>query len=186
MPCLSHPPWLDRGYMWRPSGQAQFVCSRQWVRVRGWCETVASMRGREPGSRGTSAVGSNVTENAGLCDSELWDRRQPARTEASEHGSWGAVARQRLVKTQQSLYLVTVHSSRTMSRKKSTYWFVAICKPRETWIKCYHHVGVNGKKRWNIWKEYRRNKNIPRSSFSCVYIGGIDTELGQRQTFSAV
>jgi hypothetical protein len=28
---------------------------------------VASLRGREPGSRGTSTVGSNVTENTGLC-----------------------------------------------------------------------------------------------------------------------
>jgi hypothetical protein len=28
---------------------------------------VGSLRGREPGRRGTSAVGSNVTENNGLC-----------------------------------------------------------------------------------------------------------------------
>jgi hypothetical protein len=35
--------------------------------VIGWREMVASLLGREPGSRGTSAVGSNVTENNGLC-----------------------------------------------------------------------------------------------------------------------
>jgi hypothetical protein len=28
---------------------------------------VASLQGREPGGRGTSTVGSNVTENTGLC-----------------------------------------------------------------------------------------------------------------------
>jgi hypothetical protein len=37
------------------------------VRVYGWREMVSSLRGREPGSRGTSAVASNVTENTGLC-----------------------------------------------------------------------------------------------------------------------
>jgi hypothetical protein len=39
-------------------------------------EKVASLRGRDPGSRGTSAVGSNLTENTGMCDSdcEVWSR----------------------------------------------------------------------------------------------------------------
>jgi hypothetical protein len=42
--------------------------------VGGWCEMVASLRGRDPGSRGTSTVGSRyqaavktATENTGLC-----------------------------------------------------------------------------------------------------------------------
>jgi hypothetical protein len=32
-----------------------------------WREMVASLRGRETGRRGTSVVGSKVTENTGLC-----------------------------------------------------------------------------------------------------------------------
>jgi hypothetical protein len=47
--------------MGRPSGQAQSVCSEEY-------EMVASLREREPGRRGASAFGSNVTENTGLCD----------------------------------------------------------------------------------------------------------------------
>jgi hypothetical protein len=51
---------------------------------------VASLRGREPGSRGTSAVGSNVTENAGPCGVVSWEigvsrrGRKPLDTEAEE------------------------------------------------------------------------------------------------------
>jgi hypothetical protein len=55
-------PRLYRKAVW-----TSLVSLRSAMRVWGWREMVASLWGREPGSRGTSAVGSNVTENTGLC-----------------------------------------------------------------------------------------------------------------------
>jgi hypothetical protein len=55
-----------------------------------------SLRGREPGRRGTSAVGSNVTENIGLCVIVSWEidasqrGRKPLNTEAEETFSGSA------------------------------------------------------------------------------------------------
>jgi hypothetical protein len=51
---------------------------------------VASLQGREPESRGTPAVGSNVTENTGLCvvvscETDARQRgRKPLNTEAED------------------------------------------------------------------------------------------------------
>jgi hypothetical protein len=52
---------LYRKVIWTSPG------SLQWVKVRGWLEMVTSLWGREPRRRGTSIIGSNVTENTGVC-----------------------------------------------------------------------------------------------------------------------
>jgi hypothetical protein len=56
------------------------VCRRIW----GWHEMVSSLQGCEPGRRGTSAAGSNMTEKTGLCvivswetDARQWGQKLP-------------------------------------------------------------------------------------------------------------
>jgi hypothetical protein len=94
--CGSAPRLYKESQLWWSWESA--VCS---VRVRGWREMVASLRGHEPGARGTSSVGSNVTENTVLCVILSWE----IDASSEEHRSWGAVARQRPVKTQRLIRL---------------------------------------------------------------------------------
>jgi hypothetical protein len=75
-------------------------------RVWGWCEKGASLRGRESGSRETSTV-----ESIESCICEKWEvgswgREQFGNSEERETSAFEATTKQRLVKTEKSLYVL--------------------------------------------------------------------------------